>query len=146
MVSVTHGRPAMISEHVVNDVPLPISSQKGVDLAEILGNNAEHASFLVNSVQLYEIIHKTTAAIYTGKTARTKCKNYESLLSYHDDEGEDLGMVVRLDRLLNKWEMGLPDNFKWSRLSQSTDEIARRQTVILRMRLVVSSLSLEIVC
>ncbi|KAM0322186.1 hypothetical protein ACHAQA_009676 [Verticillium albo-atrum] len=136
MVSVTHGRPAMISGHLATTVPLPLSSSTPVNGAEaVMGNGAGHAAFFVKSVQLYEIIHRTIIAFYGGTGGRPKCKESQaSDNGIADGEDDDFDMVVQLDRSLSKWEQSLPAQLRWSSLEATTDDISRRQSVILRMR------------
>ncbi|KAL6366158.1 hypothetical protein LRP88_00255 [Fusarium phalaenopsidis] len=119
MVSVTHGRPAMISKRPAMAVPLPNKSPP-VDPRDVTsGRDTGYYSFFVESVRLYEIIHQTMIALYGGS---------------HNNDDEDLDKVVQLDRSLSKWEKKLPDHLKWNMLEANKDEISRRQAVILRMR------------
>lgn len=99
--------------------------------------NPEYYSFFVRSVRLYEIIHKTMIAFYSPTQAgRSKDKEAHSDSESVDGEDEDLDRVVQLDRCISRWESKLPDHLRWDLLESNRDEIARRQTVILRMRLV----------
>ncbi|KAF4964594.1 hypothetical protein FSARC_7500 [Fusarium sarcochroum] len=142
MVSVTHGRPAMISQRPAKGVPFPASSA----LDEATGNqamikNPEYYSFFVRSVRLYEIIHKTMIAFYGGShSSRSKEKEAHSSHSSDpdssDNEDEDLDRVVQLDRCISRWESKLPDHLRWDLLETNKDEISRRQAVILRMSIV----------
>ncbi|KAK7420350.1 hypothetical protein QQX98_002773 [Neonectria punicea] len=136
MVSVTHGRPAMISGCLATAVPLPLSSSTVGDAAgETTGQNMGYISFFVQSVRLYEIIHQTMIAFYGGSGSRPKTKDLHLHDTDHaDGEDEDLDKVVRLDRSLSRWENSLPTHLRWNALDTTADEISRRQTVILRMR------------
>ncbi|RFN44174.1 hypothetical protein FIE12Z_11566 [Fusarium flagelliforme] len=132
MVSVTHGRPAMISQHPTNTVPLPTSSTTS---GQSMIQNPEYYSFFVRSVRLYEIIHKTMIAFYSPtQSSRSKDKEAHSDSESVDGEDEDLDRVVQLDRCISRWESRLPNHLRWDVLESNRDEIARRQTVILRMR------------
>ncbi|KAM0280229.1 hypothetical protein ACHAQH_004187 [Verticillium albo-atrum] len=136
MVSVTHGRPAMISGQLATAVPLPLACTSPVSGAEaVLGSGAGHAAFFVNSVQLYEIIHRTIIAYYGGASGRPKGKESQgSDDGSPDGDDEDFDKVVQLDRSLSKWEQRLPVHLRWTSLETTTDDISRRQSVILRMR------------
>ncbi|CZR44333.1 uncharacterized protein FPRO_14094 [Fusarium proliferatum ET1] len=131
MVSVTHGRPAMISQYPAKDVPHPAETSNAQNGMQGL----EYYSFFVRSVRLYEIIHKTMIAFYDGSQGnRTKEKESHFDLEGVDGEDEDLDRVVQLDRCISRWQSKLPDHIRWELLESNKDEIARRQAVILRMR------------
>ncbi|EWG49267.1 hypothetical protein FVEG_08843 [Fusarium verticillioides 7600] len=131
MVSVTHGRPAMISLHPAKNVPHPAETSNAQNVMQGL----EYYSFFVRSVRLYEIIHKTMIAFYDGSQG-SKPKEKESHFDLEglDGEDENLDRVVQLDRCISRWQSKLPDHLRWELLESNTDEIARRQAVILRMR------------
>ncbi|RXG42334.1 hypothetical protein VDGE_09607 [Verticillium dahliae] len=136
MVSVTHGRPAMISGHLATTVPLPMSSASSVNGTEAaLSGGAVHAAFFVKSVQLYEIIHRTIIAFYGGTMGCSKSKQSQGSDSGSSDgDDDDFDKVVQLDRSLSHWEQRLPVHLRWTSLVDTADEVSRRQTVILRMR------------
>lgn len=141
MVSVTHGRPAMISRHLAKSVPLPTESTTNEQSAI---QNAEYYSFFVQSVRLYEIIHKTMMAFYSHiQENRYKEKETYSDPECSDGEDDDLDRVVQLDRCISRWESRLPKHLRWDLLESNTDKIAQRQAVILRMRSVFSTFSLH---
>ncbi|KAF5024463.1 hypothetical protein F66182_3403 [Fusarium sp. NRRL 66182] len=137
MVSVTHGRPAMISQSPEKSVPLPTSSAPAENAtSQTAGKNPEYYSFFIRSVRLYEIIHKTMIAFYGGSHSG-RYKEKEAHIfdpESSDSEDEDHDRVVQLDRCISRWEAKLPDHLRWDLLEANTDEIARRQAVILRMR------------
>ncbi|CAG1969781.1 unnamed protein product [Fusarium graminearum] len=136
MVSVTHGRPAMISRYLAKSVPLPTESTTNEQSAI---QNAEYYSFFVQSVRLYEIIHKTMMAFYSHiQENRYKEKETYSDPECSDGEDDDLDRVVQLDRCISRWESRLPKHLRWDLLESNTDKIAQRQAVILRMRFCLS--------
>ncbi|KAJ5679442.1 hypothetical protein N7462_007686 [Penicillium macrosclerotiorum] len=126
MVSVTHGRPAMISQYDATNVPLPIASpiemNKRQDTAAEI--KSDHISFFIESVRLYEIIHRVVLAFYRGKPSKER----------QNEHADDLDVVIQLDRSLSKWELNLPDHLQWGKLSSTVDEVVRRQLIILRVR------------
>lgn len=138
MVSVTHGRPAMISKRPAMAVPLPNKSPPANPRDVTSGKGTDYYGFFVESVRLYEIIHQTMIAFYGGSHSG-RCRAKEPHISDHDssdNDDEDLDKVVQLDRSLSKWEKKIPDHLKWNMLDANEDEISRRQAVILRMRYV----------
>lgn len=132
MVSVTHGRPAMISKQLAVAVPLPLAATSSLDGHD----DADRVTFFVKSVLLYEIINRIMVDLYGTSVSRSRRKEQLSDSGLEDAEDDDLDMVVRLDRCLGKWERRLPDHLRWCKLQSITNEIHRRQTVILRMRYV----------
>ncbi|KAM5371746.1 hypothetical protein ACJZ2D_007811 [Fusarium nematophilum] len=138
MVSVTHGRPAMISPRPATAVPLPVSSPL-VETRDRMANPG-HVSFFVQSVRLYEIIHQTMVTFYGGSnSSRTRARESHASDQGSDTDDDDLDKVVQLDRSLSKWESKLPNHLRWNLLDGNKDEISRRQAVILRMRFVFTS-------
>ncbi|CAI6100897.1 unnamed protein product [Clonostachys chloroleuca] len=135
MVSVTHGRPAMISTYVASTVPLPVTSIDGPEAATgALDSSSTDATFFVKSVQLYELIHRTIQSLYYG----ARCK---SVLAFNDggnsssgnNNKTDLGMVMQFDAALDKWDRGLPGQLRWT-YSQPRDQVTHRQAVVLYIR------------
>ncbi|PKS12508.1 hypothetical protein jhhlp_000715 [Lomentospora prolificans] len=153
MVSVTHGRPAMVSDRLASDVPLPLYSSgvihQGPDGP--IPNDFSKIAFFTKSVELYEIINSITLAFYSGHTPRSRSASRKS--SKHDlSQGpshigldameEDLGTVMKLDESLTRWEHSLPDHIRIKTSAQSENEIFMRQAVILRIRFLQARLLL----
>jgi hypothetical protein len=134
MVSVTHGRPTMISHHLARSITEPSADAIPADNAG--SNSVDRVTFFVKSVRLYEIMYRIINELYGSMNSTSKPKRGSP--DSEDREGEsddDLDIVVRLDRCLNRWEHRIPLHLKWEELASSrTDEIHKRQTVILRMR------------
>ena len=126
MVSVTHGRPAMISQEMATEVPLPLCTQ----------DTTMRLSFFAKSIELYEIINRITLAVYSNATT----KRYKKGPSDSPPEGadEDLATIMELDQALANWEKRLPDHLSMEFLYIFEDEIIKRQAVILRIRLAPS--------
>ncbi|KAH8660148.1 fungal-specific transcription factor domain-containing protein [Xylariales sp. PMI_506] len=141
MVAVTHGRPSMISKCLAVAVPLPDTSEKprSNSTAEE-PEEAMRVSFFVKSVELYEIINHIIYAFYS---AHNSTSTSSSVLHLQDSAGSnlssidenDLGPLIKLDKSLSLWERSLPNHLIYERLEQTEDEIYKRQTVILYIRL-----------
>lgn len=141
MVSITHGRPAMVSEHVATVVPFPISNPpQAIGTDKLLGNAVNHALFFVKSIHLYEITHRAIISLYGDKCLKNGGKIPPPHAGHPLEDEEDINTVVRLDRSLTKWESDLPERLRWSQFQALEDKIAQRQTVILQMRFVISDL------
>ncbi|POR31023.1 Fungal transcription factor [Tolypocladium paradoxum] len=126
MVSLTHGRPAMVSEHLALAVPLPTTSW-GTEPDE--SGLLTEASFFVKSAELYEITHKVILAFYSGGPG-PRPRSAVQL----EKQDADLGVVMQLDGAMSKWEDSLPNHLVLSDPSVMTNEVAYRQAVILRIR------------
>ena len=109
MVSLTHGRPAIISAEAATEVPFPQSCNGLADFSRI--------AFFTKSIELYEIINRTTMAVYSAGASN-----------------EDLASVIEIDEDLSAWKHGLPEHLQLESLEQTRDEIGKRQAVILRIR------------
>lgn len=122
IVSVTHGRPAMLSQEVATDVPLPLYPQDAT----------LRLSFFAKSIELYEIINRITLAVYSS--AATKRFKKESCDGPAEGADEDLTTIMNLDEALGNWEKGLPNHLSVEFLYILEDEVVKRQAVILRIR------------
>ena len=114
MVSLTHGRPAMVSAELAASVPLPCISSD-VDL-QSLGD----ASFFVQSVELYEITHDLTEKLYHGMPRLAKQTPSSS--------PNELATVVQIDGRLTAWQINIPDHLSIK------NPLPSREAVILHMR------------
>lgn len=133
MVSVTHGRPTMISHYLARSITEPSAE---ATLASKTGSDSvDRVTFFVKSVRLYEIMYRIINELYGSMNSAPKPKRGSPDSPDIEEESDDsLDIVVRLDRCLNRWENKIPSHLKWEELSVNGDEIHKRQTVILRMR------------
>lgn len=122
MVSVTHGRPAMISQEMATDIPLPMCTQ----------DTTMRLSFFAKSIELYEIINRLTLAVYSNAPT-TRCKK-DPTEGPSEGADEDLTTIMELDEALATWEKGLPNHLNVEFLYIFEDEVIKRQAVILRIR------------
>jgi len=147
MVSVTHGRPAMISDELASDVPLPVWSNNvtAQDLDGPVSRNFSKIAFFTKSVELYEINNSITLAFYSSHHhPRSGCKkrsnpetsgyNRSCPIPYQGPVEEDLGTVMKLDASLTHWEHSLPDHIRIKSSVHAENKIFQRQAVILRIR------------
>ena len=134
MVSVTHGRPSMITNRVALAVPLPFYLPDPVQDSDWVGNNSlAKTAFFVKSVELYEIIHLTLLAFYSSNNTRLVDKHYDDDVNTMSDENS-LDSVMRLDDSLVDWELTLPSYLKFGAFSEGRNEVNQRQVVILHIR------------
>ncbi|KAI1385476.1 uncharacterized protein F4822DRAFT_445442, partial [Hypoxylon trugodes] len=112
MISVTHGRPTMISSHLASAVPLQEQSK--------------HLPFFANSLELYEIINQIILKLYsTDSAAKDKTPALQNSYIMTDN----LITALKLDSSLNRIEKNFPSSVNLE------DPIAHRQAVIIRIRL-----------
>lgn len=125
MVSLTHGRPAMISRNLASAVPLPLTSSnaKPNDYGRLT-----EGSFFVKSIELYEITHRVLLDLYSEPGSRPRS-------TIHDDrKDEDLAAVMQLDSAMMKWEESLPKFLVLSDADVASNDVSHRQAVILHIR------------
>lgn len=143
MVSVTHGRPAMISDELASNVPLPVWSNNVTtqDLDRAISLDFSKIAFFTKSVELYEIVNSITLAFYSSHRPRRGCKKPLSPepSGYGSRPpqgliGEDIGTVMKLDESLTHWEHSLPDHVKIKSSAHADNKTFQRQAVILRIR------------
>ncbi|KAH0435766.1 C6 transcription factor [Colletotrichum camelliae] len=137
MIAITHGRPAMISDHLASTVVLPSipdGDAQGGNTVEL--HRLRYQGFFVKSLELYEVINQAVLAFYTA-TPRLKSPTSTSHLGQHSQERHelDLGVALQLDQRLTKWEKNTPSFLAMAEPETQLDEVFRRQAVILRIRL-----------
>ncbi|KAL3959138.1 hypothetical protein ACCO45_007300 [Purpureocillium lilacinum] len=126
MVSLTHGRPAMVSEQLALAVPLPsLVSSPGADGAM----PPVEVSFFVKSVELYEITHKVILSLYSGLRNRSS-----GAAMQQDRQAVDLGVLMQLDGAMSRWEDSLPAHLMPGNHDTTSNKIFHRQALILRIR------------
>ncbi|KAI0886964.1 fungal-specific transcription factor domain-containing protein [Annulohypoxylon maeteangense] len=139
MISVTHGRPTMISGHLASAVPLPQDPQT------ILANDTDgeqsvrikprnRLAFFVNSVELYEIINQIIVTLYTTKPTVNRSRSSSHSGPCHRI-ADDLAAALNLDESLNTMEKEIPPELKITSPDVSKDTTLHRQAVIIHIRI-----------
>jgi hypothetical protein len=138
IVSVTHGRPAMVSHQLSTAVPMHSSTVPSTVDGGGKRDDDTDPSFFFKSVRLYDIMHRIMIAFYGGHDrnggSRDSSQPPSSSGENLEAEGESLDTILQLDRALTAWERDTPVHLQYSRLDMMDDPICRRQTVILRIR------------
>ncbi|KIW23707.1 uncharacterized protein PV07_11886 [Cladophialophora immunda] len=139
MVSMTLGRPMMISKTDASVVPFPeaiddqyLSLELGQDQSQPHGK-VSIVEFYVQSLKLYIITEETLSAMYPHEDApcsSTPAPALEKLTNL------DFNTILRIDTAITKWYDAVPDALKiHSHRSRSSREAAHsRQANILRLR------------
>lgn len=135
MVSVTHGRPVMISNELCTMVPLPQCTSASTP--QTPGQPAAPSlSFFIKSVKLYEIINQAISAFYSASAHEQHPPGSTTPTS----EKDDLAMLLKLDEDLLEWERSLPGYLVFYKLNEmearqrSMTDCRPRQAVILHIR------------
>ncbi|CAK7238453.1 hypothetical protein SEUCBS140593_010703 [Sporothrix eucalyptigena] len=136
MVSVTHGRPVMISRELCAAVPLPLCATQAAERGAHY--DGPSLSFFIKSVKLYEIMNQVVSAFYSPATATSMSESNNS-----SAEKDALAMLLKLDEDLLEWERGLPEYLRFDTLDgldeveirqRSRTDCKPRQAVILHVR------------
>jgi hypothetical protein len=137
MISITHGRPAMISDQLASSVPLPQipASPLGSTKGHLQGPVYRHA-FFIKSLELYEIINHAILAFYSSTFGRHDSVSDKADPSQPSQQSVELGSAIRLDDSLTRWEHSLPAYLRSDAIDNTVDEVCRRQAIILRIRYV----------
>lgn len=141
MIAITHGRPAMISDHLASTVvlpPIPDGDAQGGNTVKL--HRLRYQGFFVKSLELYEVINQAVLAFYTTsprlKSPTSPSHLGQHSLGQHSQERHelDLGVALQLDQRLTKWEKNTPSFLAMAEPETQLDEVFRRQAVILRIR------------
>ncbi|KAH8881452.1 hypothetical protein GQ53DRAFT_511331 [Thozetella sp. PMI_491] len=142
MVSVTHGRPPMISKKLASAVPLPLSIRHPSEAATAEAtHDVVRVSFFVKSVELYEIINLSLLAFYSSQDPSSSTDDGSETIQSEPAE-DDLGALMKLDKSLSDWDRSLPPHLRFELLGESENDVCQRQAVILRIRFLQARLLL----
>ncbi|KAI9932323.1 hypothetical protein MW887_009835 [Aspergillus wentii] len=138
VISMTFGRPAMISKASSGSVPLPASvdeeyipTASGTEASQP-ADRPSMMDFYAKSLELYEIMNDVLLSLY-------KPVSEESLEDIHDfyfnkETSEGERTIFELDRALTRWTRSLPVHLRGISSPESEDPIFYRQSVVLRAR------------
>ncbi|KAL4920044.1 fungal-specific transcription factor domain-containing protein [Aspergillus aurantiobrunneus] len=138
VVSMTFGRPAMISKASCGSVPLPatideeyIASASGTDIAQP-ADQPSIMAFYAKSLELYDILNDILLSLYKPVTEESPDDIYDFYFSKSTSDDEIT--IFELDRSLTKWSRSLPAHLRGETTAGSNGVIFYRQTVVLRAR------------
>jgi hypothetical protein len=143
ILSLTFGRPPMISQRSADAVPLPaaiddeylssdpkVKSRQPPDRPSIM-------AFFGQSLELYKILSKILLTFYTPTDDESKADIYG--LYFGDGSCEGLTSVFELDRSLTSWARNLPLYLKTGTPESMADSTLYRQSNVLRARYACST-------
>ncbi|KAL4898080.1 C6 transcription factor [Aspergillus ambiguus] len=139
VISMTFGRPAMISKASCGSVPLPatvdeeyIPAASGVEATQPADRPSVMA-FYAKSLELYEILNDILLSLYKPVPEESPEDIYDFYFNKETSEGEHT--IFQLDRALTKWTKSLPPHLRGSSYAGgSGDVVFYHQSVVLRAR------------
>ncbi|RHZ54425.1 hypothetical protein CDV55_101687 [Aspergillus turcosus] len=138
VISMTFGRPAMISKASCGSVPLPATVDEEyipAAMGDEVRQPADRPSvmaFYAKSLELYEIMNDILLSLYKPVAE----ENPEDIYDFYFDKGPDEGerTIFELDRALTKWTRSLPPHLRGDTSSKAEDAVFYHQSVVLRAR------------
>lgn len=137
VVSMTFGRPAMISRQSGQAVPLPaaideedVSQSSGSQRAQPSSDRPSMMAFYAKSLELYEIMNDVLLILY-GPVPEDSHGIHDFYFNSETREGEPT--TFDLDRALTKWCRNLPSHLR-DPSEVSGDIVFTRQAIVLRAR------------
>ncbi|KAF7624981.1 hypothetical protein AFLA_001856 [Aspergillus flavus NRRL3357] len=138
VISMTFGRPAMISKASCESVPLPatvdeeyIPTASGVEATQPADQPSVMA-FYAKSLELYEIMNDILLSLYKPVPEENPEDMYDLYFNKENNQGERT--IFELDRALSKWSQSLPSHLRGYSPASSTDVVFHHQSVVLRAR------------
>ncbi|KAE9376680.1 hypothetical protein N431DRAFT_400970 [Stipitochalara longipes BDJ] len=139
VLSMTFGRPAMISKSLANAVPLPaiiepenFSYQTNLTSLQA-GTPTSMMAFFVHSLQLYSIINDILLQLYMADD-QGKQKDPHGPAPEQSYQSFDMAAILKLDNDLMMWGRSLPPHLRVSCTQSSENRILWRQAVVCRAR------------
>ncbi|KAL2809432.1 putative C6 transcription factor [Aspergillus granulosus] len=138
VISMTFGRPAMISKASCGSVPLPatvdeefIASAAGAEATQP-ADRPSMMAFYAKSLELYEILNDVLLSLYKPIPDESPEDMYDFYFNRESREGELT--VFELDRALTRWTRSLPPHLRGDPSPVLDNIIFCRQNVVLRAR------------
>ncbi|GAB1201549.1 hypothetical protein APSETT445_000125 [Aspergillus pseudonomiae] len=138
VISMTFGRPAMISKASCESVPLPatvdeeyIPTASGIEATQPADQPSVMA-FYAKSLELYEIMNDILLSLYKPVPEESPEDMYDLYFNKETSQGERT--IFELDRALSKWSQSLPSHLRGNSPAGSTDVVFYHQSVVLRAR------------
>ncbi|PWY91705.1 C6 transcription factor [Aspergillus sclerotioniger CBS 115572] len=138
VISMTFGRPAMISKASCGSVPLPanvdeeyIPAVSGSEVAQP-ANRPSVMAFYAKSLELYKILNDILLSLYSPGTDESP----EDIYDFYFDKGANNGerTIFELDQALTKWSRSLPSHLRGESCSGGEFTVFYHQSVVLRAR------------
>ncbi|KAL5340262.1 fungal-specific transcription factor domain-containing protein [Aspergillus crustosus] len=138
VISMTFGRPAMISKASCGSVPLPatideeyIASAPGIEATQP-ADQPSIMAFYAKSLELYEILNDVLLSLYKPVSDENPDDIYD--FYFNRETCRDELTIFELDRALTKWTCSLPPHLRGDSPQGTNNIIFYRQSVVLRAR------------
>ncbi|RAL01245.1 transcription factor domain-containing protein [Aspergillus ibericus CBS 121593] len=138
VISMTFGRPAMISKASCGSVPLPANVDEeyipAVSGSEVTqpANRPSVMAFYAKSLELYEILNDILLSLYSPTTDESPEDIYDFYFDKEANQGERT--IFELDRALTKWSRSLPSHLRGESYPGGEYTVFYHQSVVLRAR------------
>lgn len=136
VISMTFGRPAMISKASCGPVPLPatvdeeyIPASSGGEVSQP-EDQPSMMAFYAKSLELYEILNDILLSLYKPVAEESPEDIHDFYFNKEGNEGERT--IFDLDRSLTRWTRSLPSHLRGT----TANELFLRQGIVLRARYV----------
>ncbi|CAI7630663.1 unnamed protein product [Penicillium glandicola] len=138
VISMTFGRPAMISKASSGAVPLPaaiddeyIPSESSKEVSQP-SNRPSVMAFYAKSLELYEIMNDVLLSLYRTISDDNAEDSHDFYFDNVASEGDRT--IFELDRSLARWTRSLPPHLREDSSAVSINAIFCRQRIVLRAR------------
>ncbi|PLB35594.1 transcription factor domain-containing protein [Aspergillus candidus] len=138
VISMTFGRPAMISKASCGSVPLPatvdeeyIPTASGAEAMQPADRPSVMA-FYAKSLELYEILNDILLSLYKPIPEESPEDMYNFYFNKETSEGERT--IFELDRALTRWTRSLPPHLRGTTSPETENLVFYRQSVVIRAR------------
>ncbi|KAL6889950.1 hypothetical protein GGI43DRAFT_416099 [Trichoderma evansii] len=136
VLSMTFGRPPMISKQLSDTVPLPIAVDDALLGPQRLAVQPEglpsETDFFVRALLMYGIVYDILIELYSGATSSTQNSSFIS--SPHQHGSVNMAKILELDGALMAWSHNLPPHLQAESPESARDSISRRGAVVCRVR------------
>ncbi|KAJ5614870.1 hypothetical protein N7528_008524 [Penicillium herquei] len=138
VISMTFGRPAMISRYSSGAVPLPEAVDDEIIQAGIASEPTQPPEtpsvmeFYAKSLELYEIMNDVLLSLYKSTADETMEDMHDFYFNSGTTEGDRT--IFELDRSLSRWTRSLPTHLQQWLNVNSENTIFMRQSIVLRAR------------
>ncbi|GKZ24112.1 hypothetical protein AbraIFM66951_008925 [Aspergillus brasiliensis] len=136
VISMTFGRPAMISKASCGSVPLPATVDEeyipAVSGSEVTqpADRPSVMAFYAKSLELYEILNDILLSLYSPTTDESPEDIYDYYFNKEANQGERT--IFELDRALTKWSRSLPSHLRGESHLGGGYTVFYHQSVVLR--------------
>ncbi|EAW07126.1 transcription factor domain-containing protein [Aspergillus clavatus NRRL 1] len=138
VISMTFGRPAMISKASCGSVPLPATVDEEYIPAAVGDEATQPAdrpsvmAFYAKSLELYEILNDILLSLYKPVPEENPEDIYDFYFNKETSQGERT--IFELDRALTKWTRSLPPHLRGELPSRPENAVFYHQSVVLKAR------------